>query len=129
MTDTSSPLLDVDNAVVSYRSGGRSLRAVDGVSLRVGAGEVVGLVGESGSGKSSLARAICGLQKLSDGMVSLDGDGIRSLLTLRDWLRREGRCLRFAHLSDSLTAELGTPAPGSRPSVSEGTTAASVDRA
>jgi anti-anti-sigma regulatory factor len=48
-------------------------------------------------------------------LVSIDRDGVRSLLALRDWLRREGRCLHVVNLSDSLTRELDTPVSGGRP--------------
>jgi peptide/nickel transport system ATP-binding protein len=49
------------------------VRAVDGVSLDVHAGEVVGLVGESGCGKSTVARLACGLLPSSAGRIHIDG--------------------------------------------------------
>ncbi len=54
-------LLEVDDLRVSVTAGGGQAAAVEGISLRVGAGEAVGLVGESGSGKSLTLRAILGL--------------------------------------------------------------------
>ncbi|NAS24336.1 ATP-binding cassette domain-containing protein [Herbidospora sp. NEAU-GS84] len=48
-------------------------RAVDGVDLEIGSGEIVALVGESGCGKSSLARALLGLVRPSAGAVECAG--------------------------------------------------------
>ncbi len=50
-----SPLLEIENLSVAYRTPGGDIRAVEQVNLTLNAGEVVGLCGESGSGKSTLA--------------------------------------------------------------------------
>jgi dipeptide transport system ATP-binding protein len=54
-------VLEVDNLCVEFPSAGAPLRAVDGVSLKVEHGEVLGIVGESGSGKSVSMLALMGL--------------------------------------------------------------------
>ena len=66
-----------NSTAVQVRYG--KLTAVDGVSLTVPSGQVVGLVGESGSGKSTLARAAVGLAPVSAGRVLLDGVDVRKL--------------------------------------------------
>jgi peptide/nickel transport system ATP-binding protein len=59
----------------AFRRRAPPLRAVDGVSLCIHAGETVGLVGESGSGKSSLLRTILALDRPQAGEVRLLGEG------------------------------------------------------
>ena len=67
------PLLELRDVSVYFRRRGREVRALDRVSLSVGAGSTVGLVGESGSGKSTLARSVLGLVPVRSGHVLFDG--------------------------------------------------------
>ena len=66
-------MLAINDVHVHYPVGRRTLRAVDGVSLEIAAGETLGIVGESGCGKSTLAKAVLGLVKPVQGTVSVDG--------------------------------------------------------
>ena len=57
----------------------RQLKAVNGVSLNVRKGAVLGLVGESGCGKTTMAKLILGLETLTDGEIFIDGRAISNL--------------------------------------------------
>jgi oligopeptide/dipeptide ABC transporter ATP-binding protein len=80
------PLLEVHDLLTWYpirrgvfaRTVGH-VRAVDGVSLHLRAGETLGLVGESGCGKSTLARTILRLERARAGTVRLDGHDVLRL--------------------------------------------------
>ncbi len=63
----------------TWGNTGEVVRAVDGVSLSVERGRILGLVGESGCGKSTLSRAIMQLQPLTSGSISLNGTELSSL--------------------------------------------------
>ena len=73
------PVLEaVDLTVVHPPRGGRGpARAVDGVNLSIGRGEIVALIGESGCGKSTLARALVGLVRPTSGEVRCEGVPLR----------------------------------------------------
>jgi oligopeptide/dipeptide ABC transporter ATP-binding protein len=70
-------LLEVRDVHVEFPGRRGTARAVDGVSLQMGAGEVVALVGESGCGKTTLARTIAGLQLPKSGEVLIRGVPLR----------------------------------------------------
>jgi oligopeptide/dipeptide ABC transporter ATP-binding protein len=71
-------LLDIRDLQVRFETEAGSLRAVDGVSLELRRGEVLGLVGESGCGKSALAMSVPRLlpmppARIAAGTIALDG--------------------------------------------------------
>jgi len=72
-------LLSVQNLVVEYAVGGRTLSAVSDVSLAIARGETLGLVGESGCGKSTLGRAVLQLRRPTSGQVTFDGKELTTL--------------------------------------------------
>lgn len=68
-------VLCVDEVSVTFPTRRRrpDVHALSGVTLRVNAGEAVGLLGRSGSGKTTLLRCVLGLQRPTAGRVSIDG--------------------------------------------------------
>jgi ABC-type glutathione transport system ATPase component len=72
-------LLTVDDLVVEYPGKAwlaKPFRVLKGVSIRIGAGETLGLVGESGSGKTTLGRAVLGLAPVTEGRIVFQGQDI-----------------------------------------------------
>src|SRR5258708_30747432 len=86
------PLLKVENLVVEYPVGSKTIHAVSDVSLQVARGETLGLVGESGCGKSTLGRAVLQLRRAVSGRVVFDGQDLSAMQgdTLRRMRRRGG---------------------------------------
>lgn len=78
-----SALLQVTDLRVRFATEGGVLRAVDGVSFTLNAGEILAVVGESGSGKSVTAQTLIGLTRgpnaVIEGSVDFDGRDINSL--------------------------------------------------
>jgi peptide/nickel transport system ATP-binding protein len=75
-------MLTLDGVSKVYKVGtfgGKRLRAVNGVTFGVGAGEVVSLIGESGSGKSTIGRMVLGLSRATEGTITFDGRDVAGL--------------------------------------------------
>lgn len=85
------PLLDVNALDVHFGRRRNRRQIIDGVSLQLRAGEILGLIGESGSGKSTIARAILGLAPITGGRITVAGDEV-SAFSRSQWrgLRRAG---------------------------------------
>ena len=77
-TDTKpgEPRLVAENLVVPSITGAR---AVDGVSLEVRAGEILGVAGVDGNGQTELADALAGVRHVEDGRIFLDGEDVTAL--------------------------------------------------
>ncbi len=103
------PLLDVRNLSVEFDAGRqgwggakRVVSAVDGVSLSLNEGEILGVVGESGCGKTTLARSILGLTHRSAGAVTLDGRAYHGVIEADTVQERRAIQMVFQDPFDSL---------------------------
>ncbi|MBP0495905.1 dipeptide ABC transporter ATP-binding protein [Pararoseomonas indoligenes] len=102
--DGAGPVVEIREVSKTFSRGGwaaglfgrapaTGLRALDGVSLRIEPGEIVGLVGESGSGKSTLGRCVIRLVQPDAGEITVQG---------RDVLRASGGALRRTLLATQM---------------------------
>jgi peptide/nickel transport system ATP-binding protein len=92
----SVPALALEGLAVSYP--GQARPALDGLSLALQAGRVLGVIGESGSGKSTLAAALTGLLPAGsrvDGVIRFDGSAVGATDTVA-WRRLRGRAVGHA---------------------------------
>jgi putative ABC transport system ATP-binding protein len=102
------PALRTRDLVKIFGSGETAVHALDGVSIEVGAGEMVAIMGPSGSGKSTLLHLLGALETPTSGEISLageryDGLGDAALTQLRR--ERIGFVFQFFNLLPALSAE------------------------
>lgn len=75
----SGAIIQARDVVKLYKIGEQELRALDGVSLEIEAGDFVAIMGASGSGKSTMMNLIGGLDTPTTGSLSIDGGDISKL--------------------------------------------------
>jgi putative ABC transport system ATP-binding protein len=76
---STNPAIEIQDVCRHYRMGDAMIRAVDGVSIEIGAGEFVALLGSSGSGKSTLLNLLAGLDHATSGIVMVHGNDLAGL--------------------------------------------------
>ena len=86
-------LLKIEDLYKYYRSRGKTVRAVDGVSVSLNSNNVLGVVGESGCGKSTMGHTVSGLLTPTTGRLLFDGVDISI-----SWKRRSKEILREIQL-------------------------------
>ena len=93
-TTPGSAVITVESLHKTFRTGKRTVAALDDVSLTVPRGSCLAVVGESGSGKTTLARIIVGLERADAGTVVVDGRTVAARAGRRE-LRRRARTIQM----------------------------------
>ncbi|XVU21278.1 methionine ABC transporter ATP-binding protein [Actinoplanes sp. CA-054009] len=92
-------MIEITGLRKTYRSRGREVRAVDGVDLTVGEGDVFGVLGQSGAGKSTLLRCVNMLERPDEGRVTVGGVDLTALNRKRLRIARHGIGMIHQHFA------------------------------
>lgn len=108
MPEETSTLVEVEDVHRRFLLGGKQINALNGVSLTVERGEIVGFTGVSGAGKTTLLYVIGGLDRPTSGRVLYDGHDVfgmseKDLAAFRS--RRVGFVFQSSNLLPEFTAE------------------------
>ena len=69
-------MIEINNVTMDFvgkKSGSDAVRALDDVTIRIPDGCVYGFLGSNGAGKSTLMRLMCGVYKMQQGSITIDG--------------------------------------------------------
>jgi putative ABC transport system ATP-binding protein len=105
-----SPMVVMRDVVKTFEDG--RIRALDGVSLEIGAGESVAIVGPSGCGKSTLLHLMAALERPSSGTILVGGEDLATTKDLsRHRARQVGLVFQLDNLLPTLTAAENVQVP------------------
>ena len=98
-------MIELTHISKNFVSGGRTVHAVQDVSLSIGKGEIFGIIGFSGAGKSTLVRCINLLERPTSGSVTVDGKEMTALSAreLRQARKKIGMIFQHFNLMPSRT--------------------------
>ena len=98
-------MIELTHISKDFASGGRTVHAVQDVSLSIGKGEIFGIIGFSGAGKSTLVRCINLLERPTSGSVTVDGNEMTALSAreLRQARKKIGMIFQHFNLMPSRT--------------------------
>jgi putative ABC transport system ATP-binding protein len=111
---TEAPLVALAGVEKTYNSGRAAYRALRGIDLEIGAGEMVAIVGPSGSGKTTIVNLIAGIDRPSAGTVTVNGARLDRMSeeALAVWRRANiGLVFQFFQLMPTLSALDNTVLP------------------
>jgi putative ABC transport system ATP-binding protein len=97
-----APVIETEVLCKTYKANSMEVRAVDRVSIRLEAGEFVGLVGPSGSGKTTLLAMLAALLEPSEGTIWIDGTDL-TRMDEKDRVRFRRERIGFTFQSNNLT--------------------------
>jgi len=99
-------IIDLDQVVKTYETSSGPFTALKNINLRIQAGDFVAVVGKSGSGKTTLLNVLAGIDRPTNGTISVDGTRVDSLSEsqLAEWRGRTiGLVFQFFQLLPTLT--------------------------
>ena len=113
-SDGRQVVVEVHDLAKRYKRGRIAVAALDGVDLKIGRGEIIGIIGPSGSGKTTLLNLIGGLDHPTHGKVIVDGVDLGTLSEgkLADYrLKKIGFIFQFYNLISTLNAQENVELP------------------